>query len=378
MPPKVVSYVVSTFSWRGQIFLNFSMPPDYWEIGKKQHFICSNLTLFIVPFFLSFFLSSSFFLFFLFFLSFFFFLFPWGGGGRRPPDPLKWRPWSYGLFESPVRSQWPMSGQSYKLFWLSANFNHVGNVTDDGEDGGKGIVVPIAHISTQPTDIWRPVCVQTRGIHHCRPHSYAANNFKLITHERVRHRYCARLQQGVWYSQTFKNCWETEPPRPASKCLQLGDRFPDRTHTLYKIQRCRVSVQSDYGERHPMFRSGTVRIHTASDLRPITARNDMFKFADDSSLVIPASNVHTREHELEHIQQWASENKLSLNKSKSQEIIFRKPVHVVPPTFPSSQVSNVWTLLKSSESHCAATSRCKSTSHPLSVHLPNHYTCSVY
>ena len=54
-----------------------------------------------------------------------------------------------------------------------------------------------------PTDIWRPVCVQTSGIHHCRPHSYAANNFKLITHERIRHCHCARLQQGVRYSQTF-------------------------------------------------------------------------------------------------------------------------------------------------------------------------------
>ena len=63
----------------GAIFLNFSMPPDYWKTGKKHHFICSNLTLFIVPFFLSFF-----FFVFSFFYSFFFFL---GGGGRRPPDP---------------------------------------------------------------------------------------------------------------------------------------------------------------------------------------------------------------------------------------------------------------------------------------------------
>ena len=38
--------VISTFSWGGQIFFYFSMPPDYWKIGKKQHFICSNLTLF--------------------------------------------------------------------------------------------------------------------------------------------------------------------------------------------------------------------------------------------------------------------------------------------------------------------------------------------
>ena len=46
---------------------------------KKQHFICSNLTLFIVPFNLS--------SFFLFFLSFFLFSFSLGGGdGPQPPS----------------------------------------------------------------------------------------------------------------------------------------------------------------------------------------------------------------------------------------------------------------------------------------------------
>ena len=68
-----------------QLFLGraifFSMPPDYWKIEKKQHFICSNLTLFIVPFFLSFFSLFPFF-------SFFFFSL----GGDGPPAPLKWRP----------------------------------------------------------------------------------------------------------------------------------------------------------------------------------------------------------------------------------------------------------------------------------------------
>ena len=53
---------------------------------KKQHFICRNLTLFIVPFFL-FSLFSLFSLFFCFSFFFSFFLFPWGGGGgRRPPS----------------------------------------------------------------------------------------------------------------------------------------------------------------------------------------------------------------------------------------------------------------------------------------------------
>ena len=52
---------------------------------KKQHFICSNLTLFIVPFFL--FSLFLFFLFFSFFLSFFFFSFSLGGGATAPPQP---------------------------------------------------------------------------------------------------------------------------------------------------------------------------------------------------------------------------------------------------------------------------------------------------
>ena len=72
--------IISTFSWGGQIFFYFSMPQEKkLKNWKKQHFICSNLTLFIVPFFL----------FSLFLSFFFFFLFPWGW---RPPAPLKWHP----------------------------------------------------------------------------------------------------------------------------------------------------------------------------------------------------------------------------------------------------------------------------------------------
>ena len=73
----------------GQIFFLFFNSTGLFKNLKKQHFICSNLTLFIVPFFLSFFfLFFSFFsLFFLFFLSFFsFFFFFLGGNG--PPAPL--------------------------------------------------------------------------------------------------------------------------------------------------------------------------------------------------------------------------------------------------------------------------------------------------
>ena len=84
--PGVLSRgVISTFSWGPKFFLFFNAT-GLLKNWKKQHFICSNLTLFIVPFFLFFsvfLFSFSVFLFSLFFL-FFFFL----EGGDGPPAPL--------------------------------------------------------------------------------------------------------------------------------------------------------------------------------------------------------------------------------------------------------------------------------------------------
>ena len=78
--------VISTFSWGGgKFFLFFNATGLLKNWKKKQHFICSNLTLFIVPFFLSF--LFSFFLFFLFFFLFSSFLFRGGGGATAAPAP---------------------------------------------------------------------------------------------------------------------------------------------------------------------------------------------------------------------------------------------------------------------------------------------------
>jgi len=71
---------------------------------------------------------------------------------------------------------------------------------------------------------------------------------------------------------------------------------------------------------------------TASDLRPIYPGNEIVKFADDTYLIVPASNTDTSAGELAHVQTWASANNLQLNCSKSQEIIFhathRKPLQL--------------------------------------------------
>ena len=60
----------------------------------------------------------------------------------------------------------------------------------------------------------------------------------------------------------------------------------------------------------------------ASDLRVLHQGNLMLKHADDSDLVVPASNSDTVESELNHVEAWASDNNLNLNRGKSFEIIF--------------------------------------------------------
>jgi len=61
---------------------------------------------------------------------------------------------------------------------------------------------------------------------------------------------------------------------------------------------------------------------TGGDLTAATAGNSICKFADDTYLVIPASNEASRQVELANIQAWADRNNLRLNCSKSCKVIF--------------------------------------------------------
>ena len=62
---------------------------------------------------------------------------------------------------------------------------------------------------------------------------------------------------------------------------------------------------------------------TAADLRPINGKNRMIKFADDTYLIVPEECTTTSDDELQHIQNWAQGCNLSLNRTKTKEIIFQ-------------------------------------------------------
>ena len=105
------------------------------EKFEKQHFICSNFTLFIVPFF-------SFFFFLLFslisFLSFFFFFFSFslgGGGGDGPPVPLKWRPCDIDLIL--------VSISTFLKSWILQNLEYIPLTVDPLVRASEGYILKL-------------------------------------------------------------------------------------------------------------------------------------------------------------------------------------------------------------------------------------------
>ena len=60
----------------------------------------------------------------------------------------------------------------------------------------------------------------------------------------------------------------------------------------------------------------------AGDLTPLTLGNVFCTYADDTYLVIPASNVDSRTREIKNIRSWSCANNLNLNLKKSSEIVF--------------------------------------------------------
>jgi hypothetical protein len=76
----------------------------------------------------------------------------------------------------------------------------------------------------------------------------------------------------------------------------------------------------------------------ASDLKAIHLLNKLFKYADDTYLIVPASQSNTIEQELKAIEGWSVDNNLMLNSKKSTEIVIYKPrsknTNLPPPPIP--------------------------------------------
>ena len=62
-----------------------------------------------------------------------------------------------------------------------------------------------------------------------------------------------------------------------------------------------------------------------SDLKLLSSVNLLCKFADYTNLLVPANSNIDIVQEFQHIKQWAMLNKMLINMSKTEEIVFRRP-----------------------------------------------------
>ena len=72
----------------------------------------------------------------------------------------------------------------------------------------------------------------------------------------------------------------------------------------------------------------------ASYLKLLSATNFLCKYADDKTLMVPENTNISLEDEFRHIMQWSAKNKLTLNFTKTKEMIFHRPGpcrFIVPP-----------------------------------------------
>jgi hypothetical protein len=56
-----------------------------------------------------------------------------------------------------------------------------------------------------------------------------------------------------------------------------------------------------------------------SDLRALSDSNILFKFADDTNLLVPENCEVSLQDEFAHVQDWASQNKMTINFAKTRD-----------------------------------------------------------
>ena len=123
-------------------------------------------------------------------------------------------------------------------------------------------------------------------------------------------------------------------PIPDNVYNWVLDFFSDRTHcTMFKdIKSSSAGINASVVQGSAL---GPISfVINASDLQPLCSSNALFKFADDTYLVMSSDCSDTCIKELEHIENWATANNLILNRKKSVELIFQDSKSRKHPTLP--------------------------------------------
>lgn len=100
----------------------------------------------------------------------------------------------------------------------------------------------------------------------------------------------------------------------------------DRTQVVKGSNSVSKPLTINRGTIHGSGLGPTLYILMKSDLRALSLlSNILFKFADDTTLLVPEITDVSLADEFEHILQWAATNKMKINKCKTKEIVFKRP-----------------------------------------------------
>jgi len=116
-------------------------------------------------------------------------------------------------------------------------------------------------------------------------------------------------------------------------------------------------------------RASGLQIHVmSSDLRALSRIiNKLFKYADDTTLFVPQYTDVSMEDEFQHLERWASTNKMIINRTKTKELVFRRPdPRLCLPPIPMSGIEHV-TCMKLLGVYFSDT-----------LHFDNHVKCSYF
>jgi len=140
--------------------------------------------------------------------------------------------------------------------------------------------------------------------------------------------------ETVWHSSFLEKMAQLD--LPVNVYNWLVDFFSRYTHcTVYRGETSTlksITASIIQGSRIGL----ASYIINASDLDVLTPGNELCKFADDTYLIIPATNVESRPAEIDHFETWSLRNNLTLNGKKSTESVFvdtrrKRQVAASPP-----------------------------------------------
>ena len=79
-----------------------------------------------------------------------------------------------------------------------------------------------------------------------------------------------------------------------------------------------------------------------ADLKPVGTTNHLVTYADDATSLVPEIHSNTLEEECSNVQKWAILNKLTINMSKTKEMVFHRPsLRCLVPPPPLSNIERV-------------------------------------